>query len=385
MVRQRRDILPLIGLPMRNALRRSLVLLFLVAVPAAWPQGDGIAASRRTAIVQAVERAQPAVVSVHVTFRERVLRQVGSPFADPFWDMFSYVVPEDRERVSSGSGVIVGADGYILTNSHVIQDPDHIMEISVTLPDGRTLKARHVASDIAFDLAALRVKETGLPVAPLGDSSDILVGEWAVAIGNPFDLGPTVSIGVVSALHRDFPEQQGSYYYLDMIQTDAAINLGNSGGPLVNALGQVIGINSFIYTGSNYSSGSIGIGFAVPVNTARAFLDEIGRHGKVRESWTGIYLKPLTPALARYLSLPTGEGAYVAQVAGGSPAERAQVKAGDVITAVGDRKIHSMADALAQIRAHRVGEVCQLTVLRQGQPIGLRLLVEEYPRGRGND
>ncbi|MFA6111078.1 MAG: trypsin-like peptidase domain-containing protein [Candidatus Latescibacterota bacterium] len=364
------------------SIRAAVLAVALVVAPDGGAQTDGIAASRRTAVVQAVERTQPAVVSVHVTYRERVLRRV----ADPFWDMFSFVVPEDRERISSGSGVIVGTDGYILTNRHVVQDPERVLGISITLPDGRNLEAGHVASDIAFDLAALRVKETGLPVAPLGDSSDILVGEWAVAIGNPFDLGPTVSIGVVSALHRDFPEQQGSYYYLDMIQTDAAINPGNSGGPLVNALGQVIGINSFIYTGGDYSIGSIGIGFAVPINTARAFLQEVRTHGKVRESWTGIvYVQPLTRALAQYLSLPSMEGAYVAQVAERSPASRAGVERGDVITAVNDRKIHSIDDALALIRAHRVGEVCALTVVRQGRSIGLRLLVEEYPRGRRRD
>jgi serine protease Do len=365
-------------LPAGRLIRIAALAAFLIAAQDGDAQSDGIAASRRTAVVQAVERAQPAVVSVHVTYRERVLRRV----ADPFWDMFSFVVPEDRERVSSGSGVIVGTDGYILTNRHVIQDPERVLGISVSLPDGRILEARHAASDIAFDLAALRVKGTGLPVAPLGDSSDILVGEWAVAIGNPFDLGPTVSIGVVSALHRDFPEQQGSYYYLDMIQTDAAINPGNSGGPLVNALGQVIGINSFIYTGGDYSIGSIGIGFAVPINTARAFLQEVRSHGQVRESWTGIYVQPLTRALAQYLSLPSGDGAYVAQVAERSPAERAGLERGDVITAVGEKKIHSIDDALALIRAHRVGEVCGLTVFRQGRTMGLRLLVEEYPRGR---
>ena len=240
-------------------------------------RANSIDESRRTAVVRAVERVQPSVASLHVRYRERT-RQLYQFRSDPLWNFFSpfyYIVPQDR--VSTGSGFVIDDAGYILTNSHVIGDPRHLQRISVSLPGfaNRTFQARYIASDINFDLAVLKIDDAELPVAPLGDSDDILVGEWAIAVGNPFDLGPTVSIGVVSALDRDFQEPQGDFYYRDMIQTDAAINPGNSGGPLANAAGEVIGINSFIYTGGDYSIGSIGIGFAIPVDTVRRIVNQV--------------------------------------------------------------------------------------------------------------
>ena len=247
----------------------SLALLVLTLNHASASIGE----SRRTAVVRAVERVQPSVVSLHVRYRERI-QHLYRYRGDPFWNLFS---PFYQDRVSTGSGFVVDDEGYILTNSHVVGDPRQLQKITISLPepDSRTFEARYVASDPNFDLTVLKVDDGNMPVAPLGTSGDILVGEWAIAIGNPFDLGPTVSIGVVSALDRDFSEPQGDYYYRDMIQTDAAINLGNSGGPLVNADGEVIGINSFIYTGGEYASGSIGIGFAIPIDTATSFLAEI--------------------------------------------------------------------------------------------------------------
>ena len=357
-------------------------LLGLLA-PIGAPAGE-IAASRRTAVVKAVETAQPAVVSIHVTYRERVLQRYR--LRDPFWDLFSpfyYVVPEERDRTSAGSGLVVSSDGYILTNGHVIGDPNRLHKITVSLPDGRTFEARHVASDISFDLAVLKVEEYDLPVAPLGESSDILVGEWAIAIGNPFDLGPTVSLGVVSALDRDFPEPQGDYYYRDMIQTDADINPGNSGGPLVNALGQVIGINSFIFTGSDYSIGSIGIGFAIPIDTARSFLEEIRQHGQVRRAWTGIlYLQDLTRPLAEYLSLSSTDGALVVKIAPDSPAYRAGLERGDVITAINGEKVRNVDEAIAILKGFRVDAECVLTVARHAENFDLRMKLEERSRRR---
>lgn len=345
---------------------------------------DKIAASRRTAVVEAVERAQPAVVSIHVTYRERVLQRYR--LRDPFWDLFSpfyYVVPEERDRTSAGSGLVVSADGYILTNGHVIGDPNRLHKISVSLPDGRTFEASHVASDISFDLAVLKVEENDLPVAPLGESNDILVGEWAIAIGNPFDLGPTVSLGVVSALDRDFPEPQGDYYYRDMIQTDADINPGNSGGPLVNSLGQVIGINSFIFTGGDYSIGSIGIGFAIPIDTARSFLEEIRQYGQVRRAWTGIlYLQDLTRPLVEYLSLSSTDGALVVKIAPDSPAYRAGLERGDVIIAINGEKVRNVDEAIAILKGFRVDAEYVLTIVRHGKTFDLQLKPEERSRRR---
>ena len=349
--------------------------------------GDPIGDSRRTAVVRAVERIQPSVVSLHVRYRERV-SQLYRYRGDPFWNFFSpfyYVVPQDQSRISTGSGFVVDSQGYILTNSHVIGDPRSLQQISISLPepDGRIFKARYIASDLNFDLAVLKVDDGDLPVAPLGNSDDILVGEWAIAVGNPFDLGPTVSIGVVSALDRDFPEPQGDHYYRDMIQTDAAINPGNSGGPLANANGEVIGINSFIYTGGDYTIGSIGIGFAIPINTARSFLAEVHQHGEVRHSWTGIVaLQDITRPLAEYLALQSTNGALIVKVAIESPAEEAGIESGDVVIAINDEKIRNADEAIGVLRSLRVGEVAAFEVMRHNEQRTIELLLKERPRYR---
>ncbi|MBQ42856.1 MAG: trypsin [Gemmatimonadetes bacterium] len=226
------------------------------------------------------------------------------------------------------------------------------------------LEAQYVDTDNFLDLAVLRVEASDLPVAPLGRSSDIFVGEWTIAIGNPFDLGPTVTAGVVSAVDRDFQESKGDYHYRNMIQTDAAINPGNSGGPLVNALGEVIGINSFIYTGSNYSTGSIGIGFAIPVDAARRFLEEVRTHGRVRKPWTGIVdMTNFTPRLGRYLDLPISEGAIVTHVAVDSPAADSGLKRGDAIVAINGEKVRSEEEAWGILRSLRVGDTGSLAVV----------------------
>ena len=357
----------------------SLALLALALSHADASIGE----SRRTAVVQAVERVQPSVVSLHVRYRERV-QHLYRYRGDPFWNFFSpfYYVPRDQDRVSTGSGFVVDDEGYILTNGHVVGDPRQLQKITISLPapDGRTFEARYVASDPNFDLAVLKVDDGNMPVAPLGTSGDILVGEWAIAIGNPFDLGPTVSIGVVSALDRDFSEPQGDYYYRDMIQTDAAINLGNSGGPLVNADGEVIGINSFIYTGGEYASGSIGIGFAIPIDTATSFLAEIRQYGQVRRSWTGILaVQDITPPLAEYLRLDSTDGVLVVRVANASPAELAGLEKGDVIVAVNDEKIRSTDEAIGVLRGLRVGEVAALGVVRHNEHHNLDLTLAERP------
>ena len=344
--------------------RLAAVVLALVAATA---QAETVSDSRRTAVVRAVERVQPAVVSVHVIHTEPVL------YRDPFREFFFPGSPfslrqGERERVSGGSGIIVSEDGLILTNDHVIaarRQTRQTPRIEVSLIDGRTLEAKYVDSERFLDLAMVRVEASNLPVAPLGHSGDILVGEWAIAIGNPFDLGPTVTAGVVSAVGRDFQETKGDYYYRDMIQTDAAINPGNSGGPLVNAIGEVIGVNSFIYTGSEYSTGSIGIGFAIPVDAARRFLDEIREFGKVRRPWTGILrVSDVTPRLVRYLDLPVDEGVLVTGVALGGPAHNSGLERGDVIVAINGESVSGSEDAQEILRGLRVGDTASLAVVR---------------------
>ena len=343
---------------------------------------DEIAASRRTALVRAVERTQPAVVSIYTTYREKVWY----PYRDPFWHFFAprFYVPGERERTFGGSGLIVSSEGYILTNDHILGPHKKPRRIVVTLTGAQNYEAEYIGSDLAFDLAILKIEADDLPVARLGNSDDILVGEWSIAIGNPFGLGGTVSAGVISAIGRDFPASQGDYLYRDMIQTDAAINQGNSGGPLVNALGDVIGINSFIYTESDYSIGSIGIGFAIPINTARSFLEEIKQHGKIRVPWIGLSLQDLTKPLAEYLELPSTDGVLVVKVAVESPAYVAGLERGDVIVEIDGKIISDRQRAAAVFQSFRVDDRCQLKVIRAGKTQLLQMhFTERHPAKQG--
>lgn len=373
---------------MRYSLGRPLALLLWCALlipttaSSETSASDAIDATRRTAVVRAVERVQPAVVSVHVVHREDVVYRYRDPFREFFYPNSPYrYYRDERSKVSGGSGLIVSSEGHVLTNGHVIGDRRRLRRVEISLTDGRTLKATSVTSDPHSDLAVLHVDAPDLPVAPLGLSDDILVGEWAIAIGNPFDLGPTVSIGVVSAVDRDFEEPQGDYYYRDMIQTDAAINPGNSGGPLVNALGEVIGVNSFIYTGGNYSFGSIGIGFAIPIDAARRFLDEVRVHGRVRQAWTGIVqLRDLTERLADYLEMESTDGALVVQVAVESPAYVADLQRGDVVTAINAEPVRSADEAWGILRGLPVGGRCELEIVRMGEQRTVSFDLAELPR-----
>lgn len=366
-----------------SALWALLLPLSLAAqtAMAAYPDAQ-IDAARRTAVVRAVERVQPAVVSVHVYHREAVVYRYRDPFRELFFPFSPYrYYRGEQDKMSGGSGLVVSADGHVLTNGHVIGDARRLRRIEVSLTDGRALPAAFKAADPLTDLAVLQLDAPDLPVAPLGRSGDILVGEWAIAIGNPFDLGPTVSIGVVSAVDRDFQEPQGDYYYRDMIQTDAAINPGNSGGPLVNALGEVIGVNSFIYTGGDYSYGSIGIGFAIPIDAARRFLSEVRVHGRVRQPWSGIaQLRDLTQRLVDYLELDSTDGALVVQVAVESPAYVADLQRGDVIVQINDEVVRSVDEAWGILRSLAVGSTCHLEVVRMGERRRVSFELQEQPR-----
>lgn len=364
----------------------AVALLTLAAAQSA-PGDASIDDSRRTAVVRAVERVQPSVASIHVVHRERVLVRYRDPFLDHFFRGSPFAqryYSRDFDRVSGGSGFVIDTAGTVLTNAHVLGQ-GQVVRVEVSLPDGRTFDAREFYRDEALDLAILEIGEQAdLPVAPLSASGDILVGEWAIAIGNPFDLGPTVSIGVISAIDRDFSERQGDYFYRDMIQTDAAINPGNSGGPLVNALGEVVGINSFIYTGGEYNLGSIGIGFAIPVGAARRFVDEVRTFGRVRVPWHGIAdLQNLTPRLAAYLELDGTEGAVVVRVAMESPADRAGLGRGDVILAVNGDPVASADAAWSLLQGLRVDEECELSIVRRGKEQSLTFRLSERPGGPG--
>lgn len=335
-----------------------------------------IAESRRTAIVVAAESVGPAVVSVNVVSTQIVRER--SPFDDPFFRGFFPPRERLRQVQNLGSGFIVSQDGYVITNQHVVSGATDIV---VTLMDGRQLDAELVAADEATDLAFLRVDGEDLPVATLGDSDNLLIGEWVIAIGNPYgyllaDRNPSVTVGVISALGRDVqPEVRGAgrqpQVWSNMIQTDAAINPGNSGGPLVNAQGEVIGVNAFIFSGG--TGGSIGLGFAIPINRARRALDDIVSFGSIRRPWTGLHLAELDS----HGQAP--RGVEVQRVDPGSPAERGDLRAGDIITETDGRVLPSPIEWQGRLLDLPSGQPIVITAERSGELFSVTLVPEEDP------
>jgi serine protease Do len=341
-----------------------------------------IGSSRRTAIVTAAERASPAVVSVSVV-TTRVVRAdpFGGMLHDEFFQRF-YPPTEFKQRIPGlGSGVIVDASGLILTNEHVVHDAENI---TVTLSDGRQLPATLLGSSATYDLAVLRVHADKIPVAPFGNSDELMVGEWAIAIGNPFgfllnDTQPTVTAGVISATKRDIKsEVTENGVYKNMIQTDAAINPGNSGGPLVNGDGEVIGINTFILTQGG--GGSLGIGFAIPINLARRVVDEIVKYGLVRPAWPGMQIQEITAAVAQRLGFSAPGGLVVSRVENGGPADHAGVKVGDRLLSVNGLAIHNMEDSQRGIYGAEVGDKVHLQLEREGRKFDVDLVLTEVPK-----
>lgn len=345
------------------------------------PAASDLSDSRRTAIVTAAERASPAVVSVSV-IQNRVVRTdpFGGSFRDEFFDRF-YPPLTRREQVPGiGSGVIVSARGHVLTNEHVVRGAERI---TVTLNDGRQLPAKLLGATSTYDLAVLEIAEGRLPVAPLGDSDGLVVGEWAIAIGNPFgflleDTRPTVTAGVISATRRDIKaEATESGMYKNMVQTDAAINPGNSGGPLVNGDGEVIGINTFIFT---RGGGSLGIGFAIPINLARRVMDEILTHGRLRAAWPGMQVQPVTAALAQRLGLEGAGGLVITRVEPGGPAAAAGLQTSDRIRTVNGRVVNTIEDIQSSIYGAVVGDRLTLAVERGGKKRVVEVTMVEAPR-----
>ncbi len=328
-----------------------------------------IAASRRTAITDAVARVAPSVVTVQTEAVQRVQ-------ADPF-DAFFGGRSGTQSQSGLGTGFILRADGVIVTNAHVVAGAT---SISVMLRDGTTYPARMIGTDETNDLAVIRVEAAGLPVAPLGDSDNLLVGEWAIAIGNPygFMLGnsePSVTAGVISGVGRNLVARgEGPSAYFDMIQTDASINPGNSGGPLVSADGEVIGVNSSIYSTSG--GGSIGLGFAIPINRARRVADDLLTHGRVRRPWIGVQLEAPRTQNPRDL---IARGALIAAVSPGSPAQRAGMRPGDLILRSRTRAIRNRFDWDAALLDLRVGEQVPLVVRRGGAEVPLTVTIADLP------
>jgi serine protease Do len=346
---------------------------------------DGISNNRSNAITTAVNLVSQAVCGINVT---QIREYVRSPF--PFYDdpFFRYLLPDQPyyQRVKSlGSGFLISSDGYILTNEHVIHNAS---EILVTLSDGTQQEAELIGVDFITDIALLKIKGSKYPYLKFGDSDDILIGEWVIAVGNPFGLfeinsKPTVTVGVVSAVDRDFGRLDNERVYQDMIQTDAAINQGNSGGPLVNSLAEVIGMNTFIYTSGKENSGSIGLGFAIPINRIKRVFDDLKKYGEVNRRWTsGLRVEDLTPLVARYFRLKTEHGVIVTEVDKDSPAARAGLEVGDVIIQANGQKIKNRSDIWTVIEDSdlRGGDVLNLTVLRDGKMLKLTLRLEGLGR-----
>ena len=333
------------------------------------PAAASLASARRTAIVAAVSRVAPAVVTVQTESVEQV--QV-----DPFEYFFGGRRSGEQRRSGIGSGFVVRADGVVVTNAHVVAGA---ARVQVAMRDGTTYTARVVGVDETNDLAVLKIEARDLPVAPLGDSDALLVGEWAIAIGNPygFVLGntePSVSTGVISAVGRNLVgAAEGGGVYVDMLQTDAAINPGNSGGPLVNADGEVIGVNSSIYSPSG---GSVGLGFAIPINRARRVAEDLLAHGVVRRPYVGLTLR--TPEAQTARDLLTA-GVVVRTVVPGSPAARAGVQPGDALVRVRARALRNPYDWEAALLDLRPGEDVPLVVRRGGDTRSLTLRVGDLP------
>ncbi len=318
----------------------------------------------------AVDKAAPAVVNI---YSSRVVERDDHPLmSDPFFrQFFGDDVPARQRMLSSlGSGVIVSEDGYVLTNHHVIGGAD---QIQVALRDGRETLAEVIGTDPESDLAVLRIDLDELPVIELADSTEVAIGDVSLAIGNPFGVGQTVTMGIISATGRS---HLGLNAYEDFIQTDAAINPGNSGGALVNAEGALVGINTAIFS---RSGGSQGIGFAIPANLARNILEELVTQGRVIRGWLGVEAQELNPELAASFGLQAPRGVVIAGVVPGGPADAAGLQPGDVLLAIDNRPILDARITMADIAAVAPGESLPLTVVRGGDTLEVTLEVGERP------
>ena len=346
------------------------MVLFTQSVYASLPIADS-QGQTLPSLAPMLERVTPAVVNIATTSTVRI--RENPLFADPFFRHFFQLPdqqqPRTRTTQSLGSGVVVDAKhGYIITNNHVIDKAD---EIRVTLRDGRNLKAKLIGTDPATDVAVIQVPAKDLTAVPLADSEQQRVGDFVVAIGNPFGLGQTVTSGIISAKGRSGLGIEG---YEDFIQTDASINPGNSGGALVNLKGEIIGINTAIFS---QSGGNIGIGFAIPINMVKDVMQQLISHGEVRRGSLGAQAQDLTPELAQAFNIKHRQAAVITEVDKGSAADRAGLKAGDIVTHVNDKPVRDATSLRNTIGLLRVGQTITLKILRDGKPEVLTAHVEE--------
>jgi serine protease Do len=359
---------------LRPLIQCSLALWIVIAFPpsatAVDPRDRAMVERMQQVFVEVAERLKPSVVNINTTQKvQPSRRQIDPFFRGPFREFFGEEFFERFfERRSLGSGVIVDAKGTILTNNHVVEQAD---EIQVTLVDERTFQAKVIGTDPKTDLAVIRIEGAkDLKPAPLGNSTKIRTGDFVIAIGNPFGLSHTVTVGVISAIGR---AGMGITAYEDFIQTDASINPGNSGGPLLNIDGQVIGINTAIV-----ASGQ-GIGFAIPITPAKEIMDQLIKEGRITRGWLGVLIQPLTPDLAKQFGVKAGEGVVVGDVVDAGPAEKAGLKTGDVIQAVGGKPVNDVRGLQRLVAAIRPGTQVEVKVNRKGKPVVLNVTVGQMP------
>lgn len=333
---------------------------------------QNITEGRDNAITKTVRENSSAVVGINVTEMREYRDPFGDMFGnDPFFRQFFGDRSFKQEVHGLGSGYIISEDGYILTNDHVVGNASKVV---VSMTNGDHLDAEIVGKDPFSDIAVLKINKSGLPYLRLGNSEDVMIGEWVIALGNPFGLfevnqKPTVTVGVVSATGMKLNSGENRFYR-NMIQTDAAINSGNSGGPLVNSLGEVIGMNTLIYTGNSMAGGNIGLGFAIPINKVKKIADQIIKDGKIERNYNvGLRVQTVDDNVAQYFKLKNVTGVIVVSVEKGSAADNEGIKSEDIITNLNGEKITSDADFWGIITDMNIGDKIKLKILRSGQEI----------------
>ncbi len=336
-----------------------------------------ISDSRENAITETVRKISPAVVGINVTEIQQYNSPFSSFFNDPFFKQFFGDQGQLNQKVKElGSGFLISPDGYIVTNDHVA---GNAAEVTVTLTNGKDYKAKIVGTDHATDICLLKIDAANLPYVTLGNSDNILIGEWVIAFGNPFGLfslndKPTVTVGVVSSMGMNL-EPISNRYYLNMIQTDASINAGNSGGPLLNSLGEVIGMNTLIYS---QSGGSIGLGFAIPINKVKRVITQLKEYGKIDHNFDiGLKIQAIDEGIANYYHLHTTRGVIITQVFPNSPASRAGLKEGDIILQIDNYLINDGQTLLGVFQQYSTGETISVKVLRDDKIIIKQMKLEK--------
>jgi len=341
-------------------------------------KSDDITNSRRNVITETVKKVSPTIVGINVTQVVTYNDPFGSMFNDPFFRQFFGNQNNSQKVKSLGSGFIISSDGYIVTNDHVAGNAS---EITVTMTDGEQVPAKLVGSDKSTDICLLKINKSNLPYVTLGNSDDCIIGEWVIALGNPFGLfevndKPTVTVGVISSTGLNL-EPIEDRYYLNMIQTDAAINGGNSGGPLVNSAGDVIGMNTIIYTAGGVQ-GNIGLGFAIPINKIKGIITELKDKGKIdRDYNVGMAIQNIDELIAQSSKLKTTKGVIVTQVVANASASRSGLKVGDIILKVDNYTISNDQMIKGVFQEFRTGQTISLNILRDDEPMTIKMTLEK--------